>query len=449
MRILPSSDLPAELESHDAFGAAHGDLQAEIQALAALKAVRCDGLDGLRALAGAASGTADVSEPAPIRRLSAAEVTGALAALTDRQARALTRVAGRQRVYARRQARSLREFRYAQGGITLGQRVVPIQRLGFVVSADQGPVAVLALAALAQAVHVPEVAFVFAPAPGVGAASGALPQVLAAAASVAGAREVHLASAQVGVAALALGAGEVARADKLIVLAAAEANVYARAAARLLPVWCRGSDPGFSLVVVAGSGARSDLVAADVAAERERSPLSRVAVVAWDRALLDAVSARLAAGGAPGGATDLLGILAESQENALAAAEILAPARLSLHLPRAASHLRGLRHCGVLFAGALCPPALADTSLGLPPSGSSAPSARASGGLSVLDLVTLRPLAHLDRRGLARVRGIAEGLGGLADTPQADASLQQRGGPRRVGRGIIPPALRDEGLEQS
>ena len=46
MRILPSSDLPAELESHDVFGAAHGDLEAEIQALAALKAVRLDGLDG-------------------------------------------------------------------------------------------------------------------------------------------------------------------------------------------------------------------------------------------------------------------------------------------------------------------------------------------------------------------------------------------------------------------
>ncbi len=430
--LIGRVDRARRLEQLDA------ELAAERDAVTALRGLANGGAGALAELARLEDATARPE------RVSRAALARARADLDPKARRVLERVVARHLVFARRQARALREFQFTTAGVTLGQSVVATRRLGLVLpGGTAGPAVGLAAVCLARAAGAREVV-VAAPPPG---ATEERPVGTLAAVVVAGASEVRTVGGAAAVADLALGVLGPA-VDRIVVLAGEpETLAMARAVARLLPCWI--ADPRAPSLFVAGARARPELVAADLLADREQCPDRPRIVVATDAAFLEQLEAILREGddegGAPGPVADAA--VVADRRAALEAVDAIGPGRVALHIEDAHRERRRLRDAGAIHAGALTTPALADLGLGLPPSALGAPSAQSAATLSVLDLVSLRSFASVDRRGFTHARSLGDAFGVLTDARSARAAIAARGGPRRVRRAVLDDALRrDRGL---
>jgi len=361
-------------------------------------------------------GTAEVT--ADEMRRGAAEV--------PRSVRDAIRAAAKNiRTIARRQVPKGWRVRVA-AGVSVEQRVVPLDRVGCYVPGGRYPLpsSLLMTAIPAAAAGVQDVIAV-CPRPE--------PVVLAAALEAGVSRLFRIGGAH-AIAALAYGTESVPRVDKIV----GPGNRYVAAAKALVASDC-GIDfhAGPSEIVIVAARGRASWIAADLIAQAEHDPDARAVLVTPSRRLAEQVArevaARLPAAGPAREAILSRGgvIVTTSLEEAMRLTNAAAPEHLVVDTESLAARVRC---AGSLFVGRWSAQAAGDYAIGsnhvLPTAG----AARARGGLSAADFVRQITVQRLTRAGLHRIGpGVvtlasAEGLGA-----HAESVAIRLGGGRRAG----------------
>ena len=318
--------------------------------------------------------------------------------------------------FAEMQRESYADRRFTDETGTYGQRVVPVGSVGAYVPGGRHPLVSTALMTLVPAA-VAEVPVRVAVSP------SRHPAVLAACSLAGATRFVHLGGAQ-AVGALAYGS----RWTPAVDLVVGPGNAWV-AAAKSLVQGTVGIDTvagPSEVLVIAGPDADAEWLAWDLVAQAEHDPLAFSVLVSWDRPLLDAVAARLAAmpeAAEPAARGGLQLVLADGVDGAVALSNRMGPEHLHVHsesVPAAS-----LTSYGSLFLGAESAVALGDYVSGpnhtLPTGG----YARVKGGLSVGDFLRVLTWQRVTPQGLARLGPAAaaladaEGLAGHAESVRA------------------------------
>ena len=326
----------------------------------------------------------------------------------DEWAAALARLPGDLQASLRAAAERIRAFHARQpipawsttelGGV-LGQTVTPLDRVGVYVPGGTAPLpsSLLMSAIPAQVAGVKEV--VVATPPG----RSGVPDVILAAAHLAGVRTVYCLGGAQAIAALAWGTQSVPRVDKIV----GAGNLFVTLAKQQVfgQVGLDGLAGPTETVVVADDSANPAWVAADLLAQAEHDVLATAILLTPSRQLAEAVQAQVARqiesrGRAEMIATSLAGqggiVITQDVAQAVRLADEFAPEHLCLSVRDPQSWAGQVRHAGGLFLGERSFEVLGDYIAGpshvMPTNG----TARFASPLNVLDFVRLTNVIALD-----------------------------------------------------
>ena len=294
----------------------------------------------------------DVHEAAGLR-LSQSELQAALDGLPAAERQALERAAERIRRYHEHQRTSSWMYTEADG-TRLGQRVLPLDRVGLYVPGGKAayPSSVLMNAIPAQVAGVKELVMVVPTPDGV-----RNPAVLAAA-CLAGIQEVYTIGGAQAVAALAHGTRSIRPVDKIV----GPGNAYvAEAKRRVFGTVGIDMIAGPSEILVVSDGSvPADWVAVDLFSQAEHDEMAQAILISPDAAFLDAVAeaiARLLPGqprrAVIGKSLADRGALihVRSMQEAAELVNRVAPEHLELAVRDVDSLLADIRHAGAIFMG--------------------------------------------------------------------------------------------------
>ena len=360
------------------------------------------------------------------------------AATVPRAVRAAIRTAARNiRTVARRQVPQGWHLRVAPG-VSVEQRVIPLDRVGCYVPGGRYPLpsSLLMTAIPATAAGVREVVAV-CPRPE--------PLVLAAALEAGVSRLFRIGGAH-AVAALAYGTASVPRVDKIV----GPGNRYVAAAKALVARDC-GIDfyaGPTEILILAGRGP-AEWIAADLIAQAEHDPDARAVLITPNKALASSVAAEVARRvPRTGPARESLRVhggivVTRSMAEAIALANAAAPEHLVVDDEKVAAQARC---AGSLFVGGWSAQVAGDYAIGsnhvLPTAG----AARVRGGLSAADFVRQITVQRLTRTGLSRIGASvidlarAEGLTAHAESivvRLTSSSGTRSGGSSRLRLGFV------------
>jgi histidinol dehydrogenase len=288
-------------------------------------------------------------------------------------------------------------------GVTVEQRVVPLQRVACYVPGGRYPLpsSLLMTAVPARVAGVPEIVAT-CPRPD--------PVVFAAAVEAGVTRLFRIGGAH-AIAALAYGTASVPRVDKIV----GPGNAYVAAAKALVARDCAiDFYAGPSEIVIVASGGDPSWVAADLVAQAEHDVDARAILLTsskrFAQAVRKAVAAQLPAAGPARQALERNGaiVVTRSLRESIAVADRIAPEHLVCDDERVVEGVRA----GAVFVGPWAAQAAGDYATGsnhvLPTSG----AARSRGGLSAADFVRATSVQRLTRRGL---RALAPTVVALAE----------------------------------
>jgi histidinol dehydrogenase len=327
--------------------------------------------------------------------------------------RAIAAAARNIRAVARRQVPRGWRLRVVPG-VTVEQRVVPLDRVGCYVPAGRYPLpsSLLMTAIPAKTAAVGEV-IVACPRPG--------PVVLAAALEAGVSRVFRVGGAH-AIAAMAYGTATVPRVDKIV----GPGNRYVAAAKALVASDC-GIDfyAGPTEILIVSTRGPAVWIAADLIAQAEHDPDARAVLITPSRTLAARVAAQVASRvPREGPARESLAahggiIVTASLAEAIDLANAAAPEHLVVDDDHAAA---GVQAAGSLFVGPWSAQVAGDYAIGsnhvLPTAG----AARVRGGLSAADFVRQITVQRLSPAGLRRIGpsvidlAMAEGLGAHAES---------------------------------
>jgi len=332
-------------------------------------------------------------------------LSGAIEVSRDEMRRAAREVPASVRAAIRTAARHIRTVARRQvprgwrarvtAGVTVEQRVVPLDRVGCYVPAGRYPLpsSLLMTAIPAAAAGVAEVVAVCPrPAP-----------VVMAAALEAGVSRLFRVGGAHAVAALAYGTDTIPRVDKIV----GPGNRYVAAAKALVAADC-GIDfyAGPTEIVIVAARGPASWIAADLIAQAEHDPDARAVFITPSRKLAEQVVAQVAAqlpeAGPARAALKSHGgvIVTKTAAEAVALANTAAPEHLVVDDERMAKQVRCT---GSLFVGAWTAQVAGDYAIGsnhvLPTAG----AARVRGGLSAADFVRQITVQRLTAAGLRRI----------------------------------------------
>lgn len=336
----------------------------------------------------------------------------------------LEKAAANIRAYHSRQKREGYEIQ-KENGVILGQRVLPLDRVGIYVPGGTAayPSTVLMDCIPAKLAGCGEIIMV-TPVKGEGAVA---PEILAAA-KVAGVDRIFKTGGAQAVAALAYGTQSVPQVDKIVgpgnaFVAEAKRQVFGQVAIDMI------AGPS-EILVVADKTGNPAWIAADLLSQAEHDKLASAVLLTDSAQLAEAVSAEiekqlplLPRAEIARASIDTYGkiIVAETLDKAIEIANRLAPEHLELHLDDAFAFLPKIRHAGSVFLGKHCPEALGDYLAGpnhtLPTMG----TARFSGPLSVDDFVKKSQYLYYSDEAF---RADAQDVARFADTEGLDAHAQ-------------------------
>ncbi len=330
---------------------------------------------------------------------------------------AIERIAARLREFHRRSLR--KSWSFTRAGITLGQRLMPIERVGAYVPAGKAPLpsTLLMTVVPAQVAGVPRLVVCTPP-----NREGRADAHTLAVADLLGVTEVYKAGGAGAIAALAFGTKTIPAVDKIV----GPGNVYVVLAKKLLfgQVGIESLPGPSEVAIIADASARPDWVAADLLAQAEHGPDSVCALLTDSASLAAAVQAALVAqiaalprGAHAAAALKSLGLLVvvDSLDECCQLANALAAEHLQLMTGDPDALLPRIHHAGAIFLGHHSPVPLGDYVAGpshvLPTGG----TARFSSGLSVDDFLkkssVIRYSPAATARALADLSLIAEAEG--------------------------------------
>ncbi|MBR4142529.1 MAG: histidinol dehydrogenase [Firmicutes bacterium] len=292
-------------------------------------------------------------------------------------------------------------------GIVLGQKVIPMDRVGIYVPGGTAayPSTVLMDSIPAKIAGCGEVVMVTPPGP-----DGCVDPAILAAAKLAGIDRIFKAGGAQAIAALAYGTESIPRVDKIVgpgnaFVAEAKKQVFGKVAIDMI------AGPS-EILVVADGKSNPAYVAADLLSQAEHDKMASAVLVTDSEELAAAVQteiekqvAMLEREEIARASVDSNGkiIVAKDLKQAVDVANEIAPEHLELCVDNPFDYLDSIRHAGSVFLGRSCPEALGDYLGGpnhtLPTSG----TARFSSPLSVDDFVKKTQYTYYTREAFARV----------------------------------------------
>nr|VFK32441.1 MAG: histidinol dehydrogenase [Candidatus Kentron sp. MB]VFK35946.1 MAG: histidinol dehydrogenase [Candidatus Kentron sp. MB]VFK77577.1 MAG: histidinol dehydrogenase [Candidatus Kentron sp. MB] len=293
--------------------------------------------------------------------LSSSRLKAAYDAIEKEQRAALETAAGRIRAYHEHQKQV--SWQYEEDGVTLGQRVTPLDRVGLYVPGGKAayPSSVLMNAIPAKVADVREIIMVV-PAP-----YGELNELVLAAAWIAQVDRVITIGGAQAVAALAYGTASVPRVDKIV----GPGNAYVAAAKRIV-FGTVGIDmvagPSEILVICDGK-TPSDWIAMDLFSQAEHDEDARAILLSPDAGFPDRVEESIRRLLSEMERTDIIRtslrnrgalIQVKDLEEAAHIANRIAPEHLELSVEEPEALLAKIQHAGAVFLGRHTPEALGD-----------------------------------------------------------------------------------------
>jgi histidinol dehydrogenase len=335
------------------------------------------------------------------------------------------------RCFAGRQMRQYEDFDdELETGVFVGQRIVPIDRVGIYVPGGRYPLfsSLLMAAVPARVAGVKEVVVCSPP-----RRDGSLPEAVLAAASLAGVDEIYMVGGAQAIAAMAFGTASLRRVDKIV----GPGNVYVSAAKRLV---CGNTGIDFvagptEILIIADGGANPSFVAADLIAQAEHDADARAVLATDSTALADAVAleieaqlARLETAAVARTSLESNGLIIHLDDLADGAelANRMAPEHLELQIDKPEWLAGKLKHYGSLFLGALSAEALGDYSSGLNHILPTGAAARFRGGLNVGDFIKIQTVLRVEATGIAAIGPAACSLAEAEGLPGHARSLLVR-----------------------
>jgi histidinol dehydrogenase len=303
-------------------------------------------------------------------------------------------------------------------GVTIEQRVLPLDRVGCYVPGGRYPLpsSLLMTAIPARVAGVTEVIAV-CPRPDATVMLAAVEAGVSSLLRVGGAHAI---------AALAFGTRTIPRVDKIV----GPGNAYVASAKALVSSVCAiDFFAGPSEILIVSETGRPDWIAADLLAQAEHDPNARAILMTPSRALARdteaAVRRQMPAEGPARKAIAANGaiIVTRTLDEAVTLSERMAPEHLVCDSPAAAARLR---RAGTVFVGRYSAQAAGDYITGsnhvLPTSG----AARARGGLSAADFVRVSTIQRVTAEGIRRVGPAAIALANAEGLRAHAASLHVR-----------------------
>ena len=360
------------------------------EAAVIVEAVRSGGEEALREYA---TRFEDCAPDAPLY-LTRETLQGRLDELPEDERNRLERICERIRAFAQSQLGALAPLDTPVPGGRAGHRIDPVEAAGCYAPGGRYPLpsSVLMTVVTARAAGVRSV-WVASPRPA---------PITLAAAAVAGADGVLVAGGAHAIAALAFGVGPIPPSDVVV----GPGNLYVTAAKQLLAGEVRIdmlAGPS-ELVVIADAAANPAWVAADLLAQAEHDPDALPILISLDpefpslvereieRRLDDLPTAPTAREALANGGV----IVRETEEEACLACDDIAPEHVQLSVSDPETWPERLHHYGALFIGERAAEVFGDYGVGpnhvLPTGG----TARARGGLSVLDFLRVRTWIRAD-----------------------------------------------------
>lgn len=335
-----------------------------------------------------------------------AEIDEAFAAVEPEFVAILEQAAANIRAFHEKQRRN--SFVVAdQPGVVLGQKIVPIQKVGLYVPGGTAayPSTVLMDSIPAKIAGCPQLVMVTPP-----GADGKVNPVILAAAKIAGVDRIFKVGGAQAVAGLAYGTETLPKVDKIVgpgnaYVAEAKKQVFGRVAIDMI------AGPSEILVVADGT-CNPKIVAADMLSQAEHDKMASAVLVTDSGELAKAVQAELERqipllprSEIARASIDNNGkiIVAENLDLAIDIANEIAPEHLELCVDAPFDYLDRVRCAGSIFLGKNCPEALGDYFAGpnhtLPTSG----TAKFSSALSVNDFVVKSQFTYYTADALAKV----------------------------------------------
>ena len=335
-----------------------------------------------------------------------AEIDEAFAAVEPEFVEILRQAAANIRAFHEKQRRN--SFVVAdQPGVVLGQKIVPIQKVGLYVPGGTAayPSTVLMDSIPAKIAGCPQLVMVTPP-----GADGKVNPVILAAAKIAGVDRIFKVGGAQAVAGLAYGTETLPKVDKIVgpcnaYVAEAKKQVFGRVAIDMI------AGPSEILVVADGT-CNAKIVAADMLSQAEHDKMASAVLVTDSGELAKAVQAELERqipllprSEIARASIDNNGkiIVAENLDLAIDIANEIAPEHLELCVDAPFDYLERVRCAGSIFLGKNCPEALGDYFAGpnhtLPTSG----TAKFSSALSVDDFVVKSQFTYYTADALAKV----------------------------------------------
>jgi len=282
-------------------------------------------------------------------------------AVSDMDRESLQLATDRIRAYHEHQVQE--DWEYTDGvGMTLGQRITPLDRVGLYVPGGKAayPSSVLMNAVPAQVAGVKEIVMVV-PAP-----HGEMNELVLAAAYVSGVQRGFAVGGAQAVAALAYGTETIPAVDKVV----GPGNKFVAAAKRQVFGTC-GIDmiAGPSEIVVVADGGHPAWIAADFLSQAEHDEAAQSILVSTSKHLLDqvaeAIEAHLAVlprAAIARASVETHGalIVVQNWQEAADVVNVIAPEHLELALENPDEILPLIRHAGAIFIGHFVPEALGD-----------------------------------------------------------------------------------------
>jgi histidinol dehydrogenase len=304
-------------------------------------------------------------------------------------------------------------------GVTIAQRVTPLDRVGCYVPGGRYPLpsSLLMTAIPARVAGVRDII----------AACPRPEAVVMAAALEAGVTRLLRVGGAHAIAALAYGTATIPRVDKIV----GPGNAYVAAAKALVAADCAiDFFAGPSEILIVSTTGRPAWIAADLLAQAEHDEDARAIFVTPDarlaRLVADQIAAQMPAGGPARAALARNGaiVVTRSLDEAIALSERMAPEHVVCDSAAVAARLT---RAGTVFVGAASVQASGDYITGsnhvLPTSG----AARARGGLSAADFVRITTVQTLSRSGLKTVAPHAIALAEAEGLRAHAASIRIRG----------------------
>jgi histidinol dehydrogenase len=396
IRILDS----AAVSSEEIFARSSASSGVEETVSDIIRSVRANGDAALKQFAAQFDGAApDCLE------VTNEEIEAAFAATDPDLLRILRKAADNISAFHRHQVRNSFVI-HDQEGIVLGQKVMPLSRVGLYIPGGTAsyPSSVLMNAIPAKIAGVPEV-IMTTPAKG-----GVINPIILAAAKIAGVDRIFKTGGAQAIAALAYGTESIPRVDKIVgpgnaFVAEAKRQVFGQVAIDMI------AGPSEILIIADGS-CRPECVAADLLSQAEHDRMASAVLVTDSRSLAEAVQAelevqlaRLPREEIARASIDHNGkiILTPDLATAIDIANEIAPEHLEICVDNPFDYLSRIRNAGSIFLGKHCPEALGDYFAGpnhtLPTSG----TARFSSPLSVDDFVKKSSFTYYTQEALGKV----------------------------------------------